>query len=382
MGTSRAIPLPPAPIPESLPDGKSHELEYLKFAIDQAASISVSDTAGNIIFVNDRFLETTRYERAEVIGANHRLLNSGFHDQEFFAGLWSTISAGRIWKGEVRNRAKDGSFFWMDTTIIPFLGADRKPFQFMAIRHDITRQKEAESQLEEERAKYLYSERLAALGEMQAGIAHEIKNPLAAIQMQAQVTKRALRNGAVTTEYLVQSLERIEGVVKRIEKIIAGLQAFSRNAESDPFERVSLRAVAEEAVDFCRAGLAKRNIEVSNLVPKDLFVYCRPAQISQVLLNLINNARDALEGFPDRWIRLQGEAEGSRIYLSVSDSGPGIPVAIAEKIMRPFFSTKAPGKGSGLGLSISRRIMEDHGGKLRLDSDSAHTRFVLEFRRR
>ena len=128
-------------------ESTTRELNNIRYALDKSAIVAITDRTGNIIHVNDKFCEISKYTKEELLGKNHRIITSGYHAREFFIEMWKTISSGNIWEGEIRNRAKDHSYYWVNTTIVPFLDEAGKPYQYVSIRYEITHRKNAEEQL-------------------------------------------------------------------------------------------------------------------------------------------------------------------------------------------------------------------------------------------
>ncbi len=219
--------------------------------------------------------------------------------------------------------------------------------------------------------------RISALGEMSAGIAHEINNPLAIIGGKTFNLIKKLKAGPVETDLLIKDIEKIEQTTNRIAKIIKGLRAFSRDGAQDPFEKVGLRSIIEDALELCSTRFKNQGVELGLEFEGDIEIQCRPTQIGQVIFNLVGNAFDAIQTLDEKWIKIIVEAAGEKVHIRLMDSGHGIPEAIREKILQPFFTTKEVGKGTGLGLSISKGIIEAHHGSLEIDSASVHTCFVI-----
>jgi PAS domain S-box-containing protein len=323
------------------------EVADTSFALNQAAIVATTNVKGEITFVNDKFVEIAKYPREELIGRDHRIINSGYHPKEFIRDLWHTIANGRIWRGELRNRAKDGSIYWVDTTIVPFLDEHRKPYQYMAIRYDITDRKRSEERLREQAA-------LARLGEMAAVVAHEVKNPLAAIKGALQVIGGRMPEAARDRMIVGEIVARVDS----LNDIVQDLLVFARPRDPQ-LGPVPLADLVENTVGLMRKDPAQANlvIEVSGENP---VVQADVEQLRIVLLNLLLNAAQA-NGHTGR-IRVEIRATDLAATVAIADEGPGIPADVRARIFEPFFTTKH--RGTGLGLPTARRVIERHHGAL------------------
>jgi len=227
-------------------------------------------------------------------------------------------------------------------------------------------------------AALIHASKMASLGEIVAGVAHELNNPLYTLAMIAQLLKRMNDRGTLSQTELQTQVDRIETSVERMSKIVLELRDFSRDSSKDPMREVNLDHLIAQTTDLCYTRFQNGGVElVIESVPSNWLVECRESQILQVLLNLLNNAFDACRRLNTRWINVRCADEGDAYTIRVTDSGLGIEPTIAKRIMNPFFTTKPPGEGTGLGLSISSNILTDHGGSVRLDRESPHTSFVV-----
>jgi signal transduction histidine kinase len=250
------------------------------------------------------------------------------------------------------------------------------------LRHDIAERLRAERELAETRQASINAAKMAALGEMSSNVGHEINNPLAAILLRTHRLQRLAAKEKLDVATVTETARDIQTTVDRIRRIIDALRSFARDAEHDPMRPESVATIVGDAVELCAERFRQHTIDlVVEPIPPDLYADCRAVQISQVLLNLLGNAHDAVERAPRRQVRLTADADGGEVRIAVSDSGPGVPRELRARIMEPFFTTKEIGKGTGLGLSVSKRIAEAHGGRLAYDADAGETRFVLTLRR-
>ncbi len=242
---------------------------------------------------------------------------------------------------------------------------------------EIEQRKASEELILKQRSELIQSAKLSSLGQMAGGIAHEINNPIAVIRLLSdQLGELSAADIQASPATLQNKARKIGDMTVRISKIISGLKTISRQGDQDPFLASSVPKLLEETLSLCEQRIRHHGIEFQiPVVPSDLQIECRAVEISQVLLNLLNNAHDAIEHLPVKWIRVDVLDHGESIEFSIMDSGPGIPKAILDRLFEAFFTTKEEGKGTGLGLSVSRKIIETHGGSLSVDSQSKNTNF-------
>jgi signal transduction histidine kinase/integral membrane sensor domain MASE1 len=241
---------------------------------------------------------------------------------------------------------------------------------------------ERTKELENSKMQLVHSSKMASLGEMASGMAHEINNPLTIIMGKIKMISLMLEEDRIMHPLIHQEMDRMRVTTERIGKIVKGLRSFSRVSDFDPFEEVYLGVIVQETMDLCLEKFKAKGIQVRiGEIPK-VVLNCRPSQISQVLLNLLSNGFDAVKEIgpaSDQWIELSFELKAANhLQILIKDSGAGIPLEIIDRIMDPFFTTKEPGKGTGLGLSIAKGIIEDHGGKITVDTNSKNTCFMIE----
>ncbi len=243
---------------------------------------------------------------------------------------------------------------------------------------DLTQQIQAEELIEKSRAQIEASSKLSSLGEMAGGMAHEINTPLAVIQMRTDQLLESLSEEEVVDKvFFAKALNAIDQTVRKISKIVRGLKTFARDGKTDSMEESSIHQIVDDTFTLCRERFYNNEVTLNFKSLGDVKIFCRPVELSQVLLNLLNNAFDAIQELNEKWIVVDLVSSETEIYLSVTDSGQGIPLDLQNKLMQPFFTTKEVGKGTGLGLSISKGLVEGHSGQLLIDNTSLNTKFTI-----
>lgn len=245
------------------------------------------------------------------------------------------------------------------------------------------RRREIETTYDSRRVRTLGTSKMATLGEMAGGIAHEINNPLTTIMTRAGTLIEWSETGTLDQLKVRELAGAIEKTGIRIAKTVRALRAFSRDGENDPLEATQLAKIFEDTLELCNERMHQNEINLMVDLPSpEIVVECRSVQISQVLLNLLNNSFDAISelSVSERWIRLNYSVQDGSCKVSVVNGGPKIDPAISEHIMRPFFTTKPAGKGTGLGLSISQRILHAHGGQIEMNPYGDHTCFFFSLK--
>ncbi len=346
------------------------ELRKLSWAVQQSpASIVITDLDGNIEYVNPKFTEITGYTLDEVIGKNPRILQGGCTSQEEYEQLWQTVTAGEEWRGEFRNKKKNGEFYWEAASISPIKDEADNITHFLAVKEDVTERKRIEAQAQQQ-------DRLAAIGQMAAGVAHDFNNILAVISLYTD-----LMLGSPQLPAVVQKQANvIARQSKRAADLIQQILDFSRRA---PLERIAmdLSFLTKELVKLWQRTLPE-NIKLSfDYDPDGCMVFADPARMQQMFMNLVINARDAMPDggelavglkriqVADDFLPLPGLSSGNWVQIMVKDSGIGIPQEALAHLFEPFFTTKPPGEGTGLGLAQVYGIVRQHDGYIDVVSE-------------
>ncbi|NOZ12970.1 MAG: PAS domain S-box protein [Acidobacteria bacterium] len=347
------------------------EQRQLASIIEQLGEgVMVTDSDGEIIFVNRAYEQMTGYPLEELIGKNPRILKSGKQDMEFYRKLWGTITSGKTWQGKLINKRKDGKLYHEQATVFPVSGKGGNIQYFAAVKRDITHEIKMEENLRQ-------SQKMETIGQLVGGIAHDFNNILTAINGYSELAISNLEPGSKARSHM----ERVRDAGERAAALTKKLLGFGRKQMIQP-KVLDISEIVRRFQPIVRR-LIGEDIELVLKLGEDLPpIFADPAQIEQILMNLLVNARDAINEnreSGERRIVIEaselyldeayvkhhvGASVGPHILLNVTDTGKGIPEDLQLRIFEPFFTTKKVGTGTGLGLATILGIIKQNNGSI------------------
>ena len=322
-----------------------------------------ADGKASFPFVSPKAYEIYDISEEELV-LDPDLLMKLIHEEDR-AGLFGATAKSTAtmtafnWQGRIKTRK--GQIKWVQINGIPRKDADGSVVSD-GILMDITREIEVQKELAFERERAAHTAKLASLGRMSGGVAHEINNPLAIIAGMSKLLTTTAHDSAK----LEARVAKISNAVDRISNIVNGLKRFSRTGEKTVRDRCEVKTLMNEVMNLTLSKVHKNGVHLKVEGDLKAVIVCDQAEVEQVLTNLIENAVDAIRGLSEKWIKVEVVSDSKSVKFKVVDSGRGIPPEISAKIFDPFFTTKEVGEGTGLGLSMSRGIIKDHGGELRI----------------
>lgn len=338
-------------------------------------AINITDPEGNLLRVNNAYLKLYKFEsEAQILGRNPRIIRSPHTPESVYQEMWKSISAGKVWRGELTNRAVDGTDVYVHLTISPFY-RDGVLAGYMGFSIDRAQQVELEKQL-------LHANKLVVLGTLGAGLAHELNNPLASILLDAEYLKELHANPPAKVDH-GSALAAAESVIRgseRMRRVLEHLLLYSKKDGGSAISALSVRQILEDSFLFIERQLVSRGIDIDLQVDGDPYVNGNRTQLESVIHNLLSNSRDAfatskarrkLISIKSTWV--PGE---HMVVIEYKDNAGGIHPEILGRVFEPFFTTKG-GEGTGLGLPISKRIVDDLGGNIQCESSGGETRFRI-----
>lgn len=369
-------------------------LHIQKAAMDEHSIVSITDVDGKIIYVNQKFLDATGYASDELIGKKHNIIKSDIHDSEFFRELWTAISSGRVWHGEIANRSRQGEDIWMNTTIVPFMDQSGAIYEYVAIRTDITAQKRIEQELaakaealrqmtngledivrqrtvELERANAELQRLNRIKSEFVSVVSHELRTPLTSIKSFAEILESDLGEIDIDTQRRFLAIIKEEGNrLGRLINDLLDLQKMDAGKMIWKDERCDLTALLRNAVEFFAPACVAKGLQLQTSLPDtSCFVELDADRIKQLITNLLSNALKFTE---HGGITVSMAVEPAEIRVVVADTGVGIPAGDVGKVFESFYQidssvTRRVG-GSGLGLAICREIVGHYRGRIWAES--------------
>lgn len=343
--------------------------EDYKYALDQSALVSITDSSGKIIYTNKKFRDVSKYSEEELLGRDHNLINSGEHEPLFFRGMWTSIANGKIWRGNIRNQAKDNSYFWVDTTIIPFMDEKKRPDYYMSIRFDVSSQ--IQSTLE-------IAMKNQELEQFSYVLSHDLKSPLRAIKTLIHFIKEDMEDEDLRLPEEVQkNFDLIDGRVIRMENLIMSVLSYAQVGGSQATEWVSFNEIINEVIEIIDIPKGFK-LNVSKELPK---VKMNKVEAKQVVQNIMTNAVKYNDKDNPEIVIYPGLRKNNCL-IHFKDNGKGIDPMFHDKVFNLFETLKQKESfdATGIGLPIVKKVIEKSGGNIYVRSNPGEgADFILSF---
>lgn len=364
-----------------------------KFALDESCIVTITDQKGIIQYVNDNFCNVSKYTKEELIGKDHRITNSGYHSKDYIKEIWTTIANSSVWRGELKNKAKDGTYYWVQTTIIPFLNADGKPYKYMAVRSDITKQIQCQEELEkkakkqiEDLTKLLHYEK--EINEKKSHFvsfaSHEFRSPLAAILSSLSLIE--IYSKPEQEEKKLKHINRISSCVTNLTDILNDFLKYGELEEGDlkiAYSKFNLPEFIKTIIEEMDGIIHAKNQQIVYNHNGEQEIEQSEKTLRNILYNLLSNASKYSP--VDKEIHLSSSITNKKGSIIIKDNGIGIPKEDHKKVFAQAFraGNAKDIQGTGLGLTIVKKYTELIGGKIDFTSKLGEgSIFTIEFEHR
>ena len=331
------------------------ELTKLSNILSKYVIYSKTDLKGNITEVSDLFCKISEYSRDELIGKPHNIVKHPDMPKKSFRKMWKTIKAGNIWYGEVKNLKKNGGYYWVEATISPEYDDDNNIQGYVAIRHDITAQKD----FEEQHIQLLQSERMASMGEMIGNIAHQWRQPLSVISTAATGMQMQKEYGVLSDEQFNNTCEAIDRNAQYLSKTIDDFKNFIKGDRIK--QEFNLSDNIHSFLNLIEGSSKNDHINILLELDDNIKINGYQNELTQCFINIFNNAKDALNqnDIENKIIIISTSIKNHNVIINIKDNANGIPNDILLKIFEPYFTTKHQSQGTGLGLHMSYGLIVD-----------------------
>lgn len=338
-------------------EGTQKQLDKTSSIIDKYVLISQTDTNGIIVYVSQAFCNISGYERKELIGKTHKIIKHPDNSPAIFEDMWSTITHGKVWHGEIKNKKKNGDYYWVEATIEPIFDEQSDIIGYDAIRQDITSKKE----LQEQQNVIIEQSKAAAMGEMISMIAHQWRQPLQAVSILVQklpITK--MIEGDLSDELIDQVVDDVGKQLEYMSKTIDDFRDFFRPDKDKDIVAVS--KIIDKAQNFLNPILRTQSVNLTIDGDSNIKIFTHINEVVQVLINIIKNALDVMKErkIEDKKIWIRFYTKDKSLLIEIEDNAGGIDNNVINKVFDPYFSTKTNKNGTGLGLYMTKTIIEKH----------------------